>query len=132
MPVGDPVGDLITRIRNAQMRGRASTRSPASRLRLAVLKTLRDEGYIRGFAVSTDAKGFPEVEVELKYHEGRPVIREIARISRPGRRVYSKATDIPMIRGGLGTAILSTSQGVMTDAEAVQSNLGGELLCRVF
>ena len=132
MPIGDPVGDLITRIRNAQMRGRATTRSPASRLRMAVLKTLHDEGFIRGFESVEDEGGFPEVEIELKYHDGRPVIREIARISRPGRRVYAKAGAIPQVRGGLGISILSTSRGVMTDADAVRSNVGGELLCRVF
>lgn len=132
MPVGDPVSDLITRIRNAQMRNRVTTRSPSSRLRLAVLKTLQDEGFIRGYSVSEGDSGFPEIEIELKYHEGRPVIREIARISRPGRRVYAKAGAIPQVRGGLGIAIMSTSRGVMTDADAVRSNLGGELLCRVF
>ncbi len=132
MPIGDPVGDLITRIRNAQMRRRATTRSPSSRLRLAVLGTLRDEGYIRGFSVVDGDGGFPEVEIELKYHDGRPVIREISRISRPGRRVYAKADSIPQVRGGLGVAIMSTSRGVMTDADAVRNNLGGELLCRVF
>ncbi len=132
MPIGDPVGDLITRIRNAQMRGRATTRSPASRLRLAVLKTLHDEGFIRGFESVDGEGGFPEIEIELKYNDGRPVIREISRISRPGRRVYAKADAIPQVRGGLGISILSTSRGVMTDADAVRSNLGGELLCRVF
>ena len=132
MPIGDPVGDLITRIRNAQMRTRATTRAPSSRLRLAVLKTLRDEGYIRGFSEVKGESGFPEIEIELKYHEGRPVIREISRISRPGRRVYAKADAIPQVRGGLGIAILSTSRGVMTDADAVRGNVGGELLFRVF
>ena len=132
MPVGDPVGDLITRIRNAQMRNRTTTRSPSSRLRLAVLKTLQDEGFIRGFSVAEGEGGFPEITIELKYQEGRPVIREIARISRPGRRVYAKANAIPQVRGGLGISIMSTSRGVMTDADAVRSNLGGELLCRVF
>ena len=132
MPVGDPVGDLITRIRNAQMRNRPVTRSPSSRLRLAVLETLRREGYIRGYNPGTDERGFPEVEIELKYHDGRPVIREISRISRPGRRVYSRAAKIPQVRGGLGISIVSTSRGVMTDADAVRAHLGGELLCRVF
>ena len=132
MPIGDPVGDLITRIRNAQMRNRVTTRSPSSRLRVALLETLRKEGYIRGFSVMEGEGGFAEIEIELKYHEGRPVIRQIARISRPGRRVYAKAAAIPQVRGGLGVSILSTSRGVMTDADAVRNNVGGELLCRVF
>lgn len=132
MFVGDPVGDLITRIRNAQMRSRPTTRSPSSRLRVAVLKTLQEEGFIRGYSLIDGESGFPEIEIEIKYHEGRPVIREISRISRPGRRVYAKADAIPQVCGGLGISILSTSRGVMSDADAVRRNIGGELLCRVF
>ena len=132
MIVNDPVGDLLARIRNALMRGRATVRSPSSKLRIAVLGTLEREGYIRGFQQIEGERGFPELEVGLKYHNGKPTIREVARISRPGRRVYVKAGRIPIVRSGLGIAIVSTPQGLMTDAEAQRANIGGEVLCRVF
>lgn len=132
MNLSDPLGDLLTRIRNAQMRGLRTVCSPQSKLRLAVLGTLKSEGFIRGFTTGTDGKGFPEVEVELKYYRGKPAIREIKRVSRPGRRVYARADGLPRVRSGLGVAILSTSRGVMSDSEAFQARIGGEVLCQVF
>lgn len=132
MTVSDPIGDLLTRIRNAQMRGRSGTRSPSSKLRLAVLETLKREGYIRDFNVTEGAGGFAEVAIDLKYTNGSPAIRELSRVSRPGRRVYARADRIPVVRSGLGIAIVSTSRGLMTDAEAQKAGVGGEVLCRVF
>jgi small subunit ribosomal protein S8 len=127
----DPIGDLITRIRNAQMRGLRKISSPASKLRARVLDVLATEGYIRGYAeVETDARR--ELEIELKYAEGRPVIREISRVSTPGRRIYTSIKDLKPVRNGLGISILSTPQGVMSDASARDKNVGGEVLCQVF
>ena len=131
MNINDPLGDMLTRIRNAQMRGRSTVASPASKLRARVLDVLLDEGYIRGYT-EVEKDGFKELEIELKYYEGSPVIQEVARVSKPGRRVYSSATDIPLIRNGLGISILSTSRGVMSDHAARTANVGGEILCRVF
>ena len=130
MAVNDPLGDMLTRIRNALMRRRNSVASPASKLRGRVLDVLVDEGYIRGYA-EIEADGSREFEIELKYYEGDPVISEIKRISKPGRRVYSSVGDLPRIRNGLGIAILSTPKGVMSDTVARQENVGGEILCRV-
>ena len=131
MNINDPLGDMLTRIRNAQMRGRSTVVTPASKLRARVLDVLMDEGYIRGFT-EIEKDGFKELEIELKYYEGSPVIQEVARVSKPGRRVYSSAQDIPLIRNGLGISILSTSRGVMSDHAARTANVGGEILCRVF
>ena len=130
--MNDPLGDMLTRIRNAQMRGRSTTHSPSSKLRKWVLDVLMDEGYIRGYAETTDKNGHPALEISLKYYEGTPVIREIKRVSKPGRRVYLGADNIPQVRQGLGVSIVSTSKGVMSDAKARSANVGGEVLCTVF
>jgi small subunit ribosomal protein S8 len=114
------------------MRGKSTVRTPASKLRAWVLDVLADEGYIRGYERSTDRQGFPEIEIALKYYEGAPVIRELKRISKPGRRVYLGVRDIPSVRQGLGVSIVSTPQGVMSDASARERNVGGEVLCTVF
>src|ERR1700685_398162 len=127
----DPIGDLLTRIRNGQMRRSSKVRSPNSQLRIRLLNVLQEEGYIRGYA-EVEVKGHKELEIELKYHEGEPVIRELKRISTPGRRVYSSVSDLKPHRQGLGVAILSTPQGVMTDTSAREKNVGGEVLCQVF
>ena len=131
MAVNDPLGDMLTRIRNALMRNRSSVTTPASRLRERVLNVLLDEGYIRGFTESTDELGFRQFEVELKYFDGEPVISEIKRVSKPGPRVYHKVKDLPLVQNGLGIAILSTPRGVMSDASARANNVGGEILCHV-
>jgi small subunit ribosomal protein S8 len=128
----DPLGDMLTRIRNAQMRGKSTVMTPASRLRIWVLDVLKDEGYIRGYEKTTDANGHPALEISLKYYEGTPVIRELKRVSTPGRRVYLSVKDLPQVRQGLGVSIVSTSKGVMSDAHARQANVGGEVLCTVF
>jgi small subunit ribosomal protein S8 len=132
MSVNDPLGDLLTRIRNAQMRGKSTVRTPASKLRVWVLDVLKDEGYIRGYERVKSADGHDELEVSLKYFEGAPVIRELRRVSKPGRRVYLGVKELPSVRNGLGVAIVSTSKGVMTDASARAANVGGEVLCTVF
>ena len=132
MSVNDALGDMLTRIRNALMRKRTSVVTPSSKLRGRVLEVLLEEGFIRGYTETTDAKGFKQFEIELKYHEGQPVISEIKRVSKPGRRVYSSVSDIPLVRNGLGISILSTSKGVMSDNAARSQNVGGEVLCRVF
>ncbi|MGD9535971.1 MAG: 30S ribosomal protein S8 [Alphaproteobacteria bacterium] len=132
MPVTDPIADMITRIRNGQRTGRRVIKSPASSLRAAVLDVLKSEGYIRGYTRAELEGNKAEFEIELKYNEGRPVITEIHRISRPGRRVYSSIDDLARFYNGLGISILSTSQGVMSDIEARKQRLGGEILCRVF
>lgn len=131
MNLNDPVGDLITRIRNAQMRGRSKLHSPASTLRVRVLNVLVEEGYIRGFS-EIEKEGHKELEIELKYFEGAPVIHEIQRVSKPGRRVYSAIKDLGLVRNGLGISILSTPKGVMSDAAARAQNVGGEILCEVY
>ncbi|MEO0981236.1 MAG: 30S ribosomal protein S8 [Pseudomonadota bacterium] len=131
MNLTDPLGDMLTRIRNAQMRGHSKVHTPASKLRVRVLDVLESEGYIRGYT-EIERAGFRELEIELKYYDGQPVISEIKRISKPGRRVYSSVGDIPLIRNGLGISILSTSKGVLSDNSARAENVGGEILCRVF
>jgi len=130
--MNDPIADMLTRIRNSQMRGKSTVTTPASKLRAWVLDVLADEGYIRGYESGTDAKGHPTLEISLKYYEGEPVIRELQRVSTPGRRVYMGANDIPQVRQGLGVSIVSTSRGVMSDAAARSANVGGEVLCKVF
>ncbi|MBL1438320.1 MAG: 30S ribosomal protein S8 [Rhodobacteraceae bacterium] len=132
MNLNDPVGDMLTRIRNAQMRNKSTCRTPASKLRGWVLDVLASEGYIRGFEAATDAAGKPEIEISLKYFDGEPVIKELKRVSTPGRRVYVGVKDIPQVRQGLGIAIVSTPKGVMSDAQARTDNVGGEVICTVF
>jgi small subunit ribosomal protein S8 len=132
MAVTDPIGDLLTRIRNAQRQGSTNVSSPASHFRMRVLDVLAKEGYIRGYSQSEPRPGLAELSIELKYHEGQPVIRDIARISKPGRRVYYRVKEMPRYFGGLGIAIVSTSRGIMSDGEARAANVGGEVLCRVF
>jgi small subunit ribosomal protein S8 len=131
MPMNDPLGDLLSRIRNAQMRNKSKVSSPNSKLRESVLEVLKSEGYIRGYAV-VEREGYAEIEIELKYFEGEPVIREIERISKPGRRVYTSVKNLPRINNGLGVAIVSTPKGVMADHDARDANVGGEILCTVF
>jgi len=128
----DPLGDMLTRIRNGQMAKKATVTAPASRLRANVLEVLKREGYIRGYSQMEARAGINELTIELKYHEGQPVIRRIARVSKPGRRVYSRIKDLPKVSNGLGISILSTPRGVMSDAEARVANVGGEVLCQVF
>ncbi|GIT90286.1 30S ribosomal protein S8 [Jannaschia pagri] len=130
--MNDPIGDMLTRIRNAQMRGKSTVTTPASKLRARVLDVMADEGYIRGYESSSDRQGHPTLEISLKYYEGTPVIRELKRVSKPGRRVYLGVSDIPSVRQGLGVSIVSTSKGVMSDAAARSANVGGEVLCTVF
>ena len=130
--MNDPLGDMLTRIRNTQMRGKSTVRTPASKLRAWVLDVLVSEGYIRGYESVTDANGHPALEISLKYFDGTPVIRELRRISTPGRRVYASKNDIPQVRQGLGVSIVSTPKGVMSDAAARAANVGGEVLCTVF
>ena len=130
--MNDPIGDMLTRIRNAQMRGKSTVETPASKLRAWVLDVLADEGYIRGYEPMTGANGHPALEISLKYFDGTPVIRELKRVSKPGRRVYLGTDSIPQVRQGLGVSIVSTSKGVMTDASARAANVGGEVLCTVF
>lgn len=132
MSFSDPVGDMLTRIRNAQTRGRSTTRSPSSKLRAWVLDVLIKEGYIRGYDIVENDTGHEEIEISLKYLDGTPAIRELKRISKPGRRVYVGVRNLPSVRHGLGVAIVSTSQGVMSDAAARDANVGGEILCTVF
>jgi small subunit ribosomal protein S8 len=130
--MNDPLGDMLTRIRNAQMRGKSTVSTPASKLRAWVLDVLASEGYIRGYdRVATD-NGQGEIVISLKYFEGTPVIREVKRVSKPGRRVYMSVKEIPTVRNGLGISIVSTPKGVMTDANARAANVGGEVLCTVF
>jgi len=132
MSMNDPLGDMLTRIRNAQMRGKSTVRTPASKLRAWVLDVPKDEGYIRGYEKVETPAGHAELEISLKYFEGTPVIREIKRVSKPGRRVYAGVKDIPSVRQGLGVSIVSTPKGVMSDAAARSANVGGEVLCTVF
>jgi len=132
MAMTDPLGDMLTRIRNGQAAGHQTVLCPASRLRGNVLEVLKREGYIRGFSWAEKSRGIAEFTIELKYHEGEPVIRDIDRISKPGRRVYSGIKDLAKVSGGLGISILSTPRGVMSDAEARAANVGGEVLCKVF
>ncbi len=128
----DPIGDMLTRIRNGQMRSLNKIDIPFSVFRSKILDVLKKEGYIINFSIDKGENNKKLLLVDLKYYEGQPVIREIKRISKPGRRVYSRATSIPRVHNGLGLAILSTSKGVMSDSEAIKNNLGGEIICRVF
>ncbi|SLN73274.1 30S ribosomal protein S8 [Roseivivax jejudonensis] len=130
--MNDPIGDMLTRIRNAGMRGKSTVSTPASKLRAWVLDVLADEGYIRGYEKTTDKNGHPALEISLKYYEGEPVIRELKRVSKPGRRVYLGVQNIPQVRQGLGVSIVSTPKGVMSDHAARAQNVGGEVLCTVF
>ncbi len=132
MALHDPLGDMLTRIRNAQLRGKSTVSSPASKLRAWVLDVLASEGYIRGYEKKTTENGQGELVISLKYFEGAPVIRELKRVSKPGRRVYMAVKDIPSVRNGLGVSIVSTPKGVMSDAAARSANVGGEVLCTVF
>ncbi|SEL43238.1 SSU ribosomal protein S8P [Roseivivax marinus] len=130
--MNDPIGDMLTRIRNAGMRGKSTVSTPASKLRAWVLDVLADEGYIRGYEKMTGKDGHPALEISLKYYEGEPVIRELKRVSKPGRRVYLGVQNIPQVRQGLGISVVSTPKGVMSDHAARAQNVGGEVLCTVF
>lgn len=132
MHMTDPLGDMLTRIRNGQRARKGAIRAPASKLRERVLDVLQREGYIRGYRREHIRSGIEEFEIELKYFEGEPVIQQIARVSKPGRRVYSSIRDLPRVGNGLGISILSTPKGVLSDAEAREANVGGEVLCQVF
>ncbi|HDZ75395.1 MAG TPA: 30S ribosomal protein S8 [Aurantimonas sp.] len=132
MSLSDPLGDMLTRIRNAIMRNKTTVSTPASKLRGRVLDVLKDEGYIRGYTQTEFENGKSDFEIELKYYDNGPVIREIARVSKPGRRVYVSAKTIPQVANGLGISVLSTPKGVMADHSAREQNVGGEVLCRVF
>ena len=132
MSMNDPLGDMLTRIRNAQMRRKSKVMTPGSSLRKHVLDVLESEGYIRGYATTELGNGRTEFDIELKYHEGEPVIRTIERVSKPGRRVYSAVDAMPRVANGLGITIMSTPKGVMADHSARDANVGGEVLCKVF
>ena len=132
MSMNDPLGDMLTRIRNAQMRRKSKVLTPGSRLRQHVLDVLKDEGYIRGYSSTDFGNGRLELEIELKYFEGQPVIRQIERVSKPGRRVYTAVSNMPRVANGLGITIVSTPKGVMADHSAREQNVGGVVLCRVF
>ena len=132
MSLSDPLGDMLTRIRNGQSAHMSAVESPSSKLRRNVLEVLKREGYIRDFGEEAEVNGAANLRIELKYHDGEPVIREIKRVSKPGRRVYSKIADLARIYNGLGISILSTPRGIMSDHEARAANVGGEVLCRVF
>ena len=128
----DPIGDMITRIRNAQMRALNTVSIPSSKFRAKILEVLKQEGYISNYKIITDSKNKGSLLVDLKYNNGLPVIKEIRRISKPGRRIYAKASSIPKIQNGLGLAIVSTSMGIMSDNDARSKNIGGEIICKVF
>ena len=132
MMINDPLSDMIARIKNAATRKRSKVLTPASRLRQRVLDVLQDEGYIRGYSLVQNPGEFPQFEIELKYFDGQPVIAEISRVSKPGRRVYMGVNEIPTVRNGLGVSIVSTPKGVLSDAAARSANVGGEVLCTVF
>lgn len=132
MPVSDPIGDMLTRIRNAQMRKKATVSTPGSKMRKRVLDVLASEGFIRGYSEVELRGAQPEIEIELKYHNGEPVIKQLKRISKPGRRVYTPVTNIPTVANGLGVSILSTPKGVMSDTRAREERVGGEVLCSIF
>ena len=132
MTLTDPIGDMFSRIRNAQMRSLSSIEIPSSNFRQNILKILKDEGYIKDYYIEKSENNKINLKINLKYYEGDPVIKEIKRISKPGRRVYSRATSIPKVMNGLGLAILSTPKGVMSDADARKNNVGGEIICKVF
>ena len=128
----DPIGDMLTRIRNAQMRLLSNVKIPGSKFRAKILDVLKREGYISDYKIVGNSKNLESLSVDLKYSNGLPVIKEINRVSKPGRRIYAKATSIPKIKNGLGLAIVSTSKGIMTDNDARNQNIGGEIICRVF
>jgi small subunit ribosomal protein S8 len=130
--MNDPLGDMLTRIRNAGMRRKGKVQTPGSKLRAHVLDVLQKEGYIRGYSTTEFGNGRTEFEIELKYYDGHPVIREISRVSKPGRRVYAAVDSIPPVANGLGITIVSTPKGVMADHAAREANVGGEVLCKVF
>ena len=132
MTFADPIGDMITRIRNAQMRLLGNVKIPSSKFRARILDVLKKEGYISDYKIINDGKNIENLSVDLKYNNGLPVIKEISRVSKPGRRIYAKATSIPKIQNGLGLAIVSTSKGIMTDNEARTQKIGGEIICRIF
>ena len=132
MTLADPIGDMITRIRNGQLRTLYNVKVPSSKYRAKVLEVLKQEGYISNHKLLPDAKNKSSLVVDLKYYKGLPVIKEIKRVSRPGRRVYARADSIPKIQNGLGLAIVSTSMGIMSDSDARIKNVGGEIICRVF
>jgi len=132
MSMNDPLGDMLTRIRNAQMRRKPKVSTPGSKLRAHVLDVLKTEGYIRGYSTTDFGNGRTEFDVELKYYDGQPVIRDIQRVSKPGRRVYSAVQAMPRVANGLGITIVSTPRGVMADHSAREQNVGGEVLCKVF
>ena len=132
MTLMDPIGDMFTRIRNGQLRLMSKVEMPSSNFRLKILEVLKNEGFIISYHIEKKEKNKVSVIVDLKYYEGTPVIREIKRISKPGRRVYASATSIPRIQNGLGLAIISTNKGIMSDIEARKNNVGGEIICRVF
>ena len=131
MTMTDPISDLLTRIRNGQMVRKSKVACPASKLKVSILKVLQEEGYIRGYELSENEKG-KELEISLKYFDGKPVIKEISRVSKPGMRVYSSVKTMPSFKNNMGITILSTSKGVMTNFAALNANLGGEILCRVY
>lgn len=132
MAINDPIGDMLTRIRNAQQRRRPKVDTPASNMRARVLDVLAEEGFIRGYTRVEQKGNLPQFEIELKYYNGQPAIKDITRVSKPGRRVYSPVKDIPSVANGLGVSILSTPKGVMSDARAREENVGGEIICNVF
>jgi small subunit ribosomal protein S8 len=132
MSLSDPLGDLLTRIRNGQRAHKSYITAPASKVHSNVLEVLKREGFIRGYSAGADDDGLPQIRIELKYHDGSPVIRELRRVSKPGRRVYSRISDLQRIYNGLGISILSTPRGVMSDGEARAAHVGGEVLCTVF
>ncbi|MGL4728620.1 MAG: 30S ribosomal protein S8 [Bosea sp. (in: a-proteobacteria)] len=132
MAINDPLGDMLTRIRNAQMRRKSRVRTPGSKLRARVLDVLQSEGYIRGYSATDFGDGRTEFDIELKYYEGLPVIKTIERVSKPGRRVYASVDALPRVADGLGVTIVSTPRGVMADHSAREAKVGGEVLCKVF
>jgi len=132
MAMSDPLGDMLARIKNGQHANKKTIKTPASKLRTSVLDVLKNEGYIRGFSEAKDERGLPFINIELKYFDGEPVIHELQRVSKPGRRVYAKVGELPRVFSGLGVSILSTPRGVMTDTDARAANVGGEILCKVF
>ncbi|MBI1308226.1 MAG: 30S ribosomal protein S8 [Proteobacteria bacterium] len=131
MPVIDPIADMLARLRNAQAQKHGTVRMPVSKLKKSILTVLQEQGYISGYTEEANAKGHPELVVSLKYYQGQPVITRLKRISTPGRRIYSQASEIPMVSNGLGITIVSTSRGILTDTQAREQKVGGEVLCQV-
>jgi small subunit ribosomal protein S8 len=132
MSFSDPLGDMLTRIRNGQKARKSSIKSPASKLRMNVLEVMKQEGYIRGYSKETISEGIEQLTIELKYYENQPVIRSVDRVSKPGRRVYAKIKDLKPVNNGLGTIVLSTPKGILSDEKARKLNVGGEVLCNIF